>query len=134
GAGATALHLTQRFERATRLDGVVDRMRNAVASGPAYRVGPVKHPNFPFVMLDRALRYHDAVRNRAHALSAAGEAISPVREQGQLAERLPVQRREALASIFSKLQRRAERPSPALHAALYSEVRALISEASAKGA
>jgi PAS domain-containing protein len=129
GAGATALHLTHRFERATRLDGVVDRLRSAVASGPAYRVGPLKHPNFPFVLLDRALRYHDAVRQRAHALSAAGKEITTGPEQSGLGQRLSAERRKALVSIFSKLQRRAERPSPELHAALFREVRALLAEA-----
>lgn len=129
GAGATALHLTHRFESATRLDGVVDRLRTAVASGPAYRVGPMKHPNFPFVMLDRALRYHDAVRHRAHALSAAGKEIATGGEQAGLAQRLSAPRRKALATIFSKLQKRAERPGAELHAALYRQVHALLSEA-----
>jgi hypothetical protein len=128
GAGATALHLTHRFESATRIDGVVDRMRSAVASGPAYRVGPVKHPNFPFVVLDRALRYHDAVRHRAHALSAAGKEISAGHEESGLGQRLSAQQRKALVRIFGKLQKRAERPSPELHAALFHELRALLSE------
>ena len=126
GAGATALHLKQRFESATRLDGMLDRFRNAVASGPAYRVGPLRHPNFPFVVLDRALRYHDAVRNRAHALSAAGKEITTAPESAALASRLVPERRKALVSIFAKLQRHPDRVTPELRAALSREVRALI--------
>lgn len=126
GAGATALHLKQRFESATRLDGLRDRFRNVVASGPAYRVGPVRHPNFPFVVLDRALRYHEAVRNRAHALSAVDRELGAAPEAAGLGERLSGERRKALVSIFTKLQKRPERASPELQAALFREVRALL--------
>jgi hypothetical protein len=128
GAGASALHLTRRFDRATRLDGVVERLRSAVASGPAYRVGPVKHPNFPFVLLDRALRYHDAVRRRAHALSAAGKEIATASDQPELAQRLSSPQRKALVTLFSKLQRRPERPSPELEAELFRTLYALLPE------
>jgi hypothetical protein len=125
GAGVTALHLKKRFESATRIDGLLDRLRSAVASGPAYRIGPVKHPNFPFVMLDRALRYHDAVQNRAHALSAAGKELTPAAEGRGLSERLPGAQRRVLTSVFSKLQRQPERVSPELRSALFREIRAL---------
>ena len=126
GAGVTALHLQHRFESATRLDGLLDRLRSSVASGPAYRVGPIRHPNFPFVLLDRALRYHAAVRDRAHALSAAGQEIETSPEQSGLGERLSMQSRKTLGNAFSKLQRRPERPAPELRAALFREVRALL--------
>jgi len=126
GAGATAVHLRKRFETATRLDNILDRLRNAVESGPAYRVGPVRHPNFPFVMLDRALRYHDAVRSRAHALSAVGAELSPASEDSGLGERLSVQSRKTLVSLFTTLQRNPERVSPEIQAALFREVRALL--------
>lgn len=126
GAGATALHLQKRFESATRLDGLLDRLRNSMDSGPEYRIGPVKHPNFPFVLLDRALRYHEAVRNRAHALSAAGKEIAPSPDGGELGTRLSTERRKSLAALFAKLQRRPERAQPELRAALFRDVRALL--------
>ena len=40
-------------------------------------MGPHQHPNFPFVLLDRALLHHEAIRYRAHALNAAGELSLP---------------------------------------------------------
>jgi hypothetical protein len=126
GAGATALHLQHRFESATRLDGVLDRLRNAVAGGPAYRVGPLKHPNFPFVVLDRALRYHDAVMNRAHALSAAGQQLSAAPESHGLGDRLSMSRRKTLMGLFAKLQKQPERLTSEVHAALFRELRALL--------
>jgi hypothetical protein len=126
GAGATALHLQQRFETATRLDGLLDRLRTTVASGPAYRVGPLRHPNFPFVLLDRALRYHDAVRNRAHALTAAGKEITPAPEVGALAQRMSPETRKTLVGVFAKLQRRPDRHSPELRDALFRELHKLL--------
>ncbi|MET0344378.1 MAG: GTPase/DUF3482 domain-containing protein [Polyangiales bacterium] len=134
GAGATALHLQKRLERATRLDGLLDRLRNTMASGPDFRVGPVRHPNFPFVLLDRALRHHAAVRNRAHALSAAGVDIVTPAELPGLADRLSLSTRRTLAGLFNKLQRRPERPQPELRAELLRQVRALLRDAPPSGA
>jgi hypothetical protein len=134
GAGATALHLQKRFASATRLDSLLNRLRSSVTSGAEYRVGPVQHPNFPFVLLDRALRYHDAVRNRAHALSAAGIEIRPDPDASGLGDRLSSQSRRALASVFAKLQRRPERTPPELRATLFREVRALLTGSSASAA
>jgi GTPase Era involved in 16S rRNA processing len=127
GAGATALHLQQRFASAMRVDGMLQRLRNTAASGPSYRVGPIKHPNFPFVLLDRALRYHDAVRNRAHALTAAGKEIENAPAQADLAQRLTAQRRKTLVTLFTKLQRRPERSHPERRSELFREVRGLLS-------
>jgi hypothetical protein len=126
GAGATALHLKKRFESATRLDGMFDRVRNATTSGPAYRVGPLRHPNFPFVLLDRALLYHHAVRNRAHALSAAGKEITANERPNALGDRLSSDRRKALVTLFTKLQKRPESPAPELRASLFREIKALL--------
>lgn len=126
GAGATALHLQRRFERATRIDSLFSRLRNTMAGGAEYGVGPVQNPNFPFVLLDRALRYHDAVRNRAHALSAAGKEIATASESSGLATRLSSASRKSLVGAFAKLQRRPERAAPELRAVLFREIRALL--------
>lgn len=119
GAGATAFHLSKRFEQASRLGGITERLRDAGGSGPAYIVGPFKHPNFPFVLLDRALRYYEAVRNRAHALSAAGQRTVEVGVDGKLGERMEPDVRKALATVFTKIQKRRERVPPELRMELY---------------
>jgi hypothetical protein len=105
---------------------MLQRLRNTAAGGPSYRVGPIKHPNFPFVLLDRALRYHDAVRNRAHALTAAGKEIEDMPAPGDLGQRLTAQRRKTLVTLFAKLQRRPGRSHPELRSALFREVRGLL--------
>jgi len=125
GAGATALHLMRRFESAMRIDTLLDRLRTTMQSGPAYRVGPLRHPNFPFILLDRALRYHGAVRSRAHALTAAGKELVAAEGPG-LSERLSSEERKGLASLFGKLQRSPDHVSPELSAALFRRVHALL--------
>lgn len=130
GLGATALHLRQRFESAKRLDGLGDRLRSATTSGAAYRVGPFKHPNFPFVLLDRALQHHAALRDRAHALTASG-----VHETGaassDLGERMSLRQRKALARLVSRLQKRPDSVDPAVRVELYQLVLSLIPEPAA---
>ncbi|MCB1741587.1 MAG: DUF3482 domain-containing protein, partial [Gammaproteobacteria bacterium] len=67
GAGAGFYHLKQRFARAASVDSALRQLRRAFSSGTAYRVGPHAHPNFPFVLIDRALAHLRSVRSRAHA-------------------------------------------------------------------
>lgn len=132
GAGLTAWHLKQRFAQAQRVDGVVDgvldRFRRAASRGPTYRIGPFKHPNFPFILLDRALRYHRALRDRAHALTAAGLTELEPTTQGALGEQLGPAQRRRIAQLAQKIQRRRERVPAEPRAALFREILGLIPE------
>lgn len=125
GAGATALHLQQRFEHAKRIDGLWSRLRNAGTRGALYRVGPLRHPNFPFVLMDRACRYHEALRNRAHALTAAGQDRLAV-VQGELGERLGGEQRKRIVQLVQKTQKLRDAPDPELQAAWTREVLGLL--------
>lgn len=128
GVGATALHLRQRFESAKRLDGLADRLQAATTAGPAYRVGPFKHPNFPFILLDRALQHHAALRDRAHALTAAG-VQERASEPSDLGDHMSLSQRKRLASLAKRLVRRPEQVDPALRVEAYQLVLSLIPEA-----
>lgn len=103
GAGAAALHLKQRFARATSAGGLMSQLRRTFASGAAYRIGPHVHPNFPFVLLDRALLHWDSVRRRAHARNA-DETDLPHVEAG-LSAQLDRPQREALHRVFNRLRK-----------------------------
>jgi hypothetical protein len=35
--------------------------------GRALRIGPMRNPNFPWIVLNRAILYHEVVSHRAHA-------------------------------------------------------------------
>lgn len=74
--GATALwQLGSRAFDITAVVGLGDRMPRTAGATRRYRIGPHQHPNFPFVLLDRALLHHEAIRYRAHALNASLELV-----------------------------------------------------------
>ncbi|MEL7367437.1 MAG: DUF3482 domain-containing protein [Myxococcota bacterium] len=106
GAGAGLWHLQQRFARATSIDGVVGRMRRAFSGERTYRIGPFEHPNFPFIVLDRARLHHDAVRTRAHAKSAVDQELSGTGDT--LVAGWSSHDREMLHRIFSRIRKRRE--------------------------
>ena len=106
GAGAGLWHLGQRFARATSVDGIMGRMRRAFSGETTYRVGPFQHPNFPFIVLDRARLHHDAVRTRAHAKNAVDAEI--VGADTSLAAALSSDARQALHRVFRKIRQRSD--------------------------
>jgi len=76
GAGVGLARLERRFAKATSTEGLTGRARRAFGAGKRVQVGPLDHPNFPFVLLERAGLHHDEVRSRAHGRSAAAEGES----------------------------------------------------------
>ncbi len=102
--GATALwQLGARAFGVTAVETLSERLRKTAAPQRRYRIGPHQHPNFPFVVLDRALLHHQAIRYRAHArnTSAALEldaAPSPARE-------LPLGVRQRLGKLLARARK-----------------------------
>jgi Domain of unknown function (DUF3482)/50S ribosome-binding GTPase len=70
-------------------------------------IGPHKNPNFPWVLLDRALLHWDAIRRRAHArrdtVTLAGSGKSGI--VLELSEPL----RKALTAAFTQIRKKAPR-------------------------
>ncbi len=104
GAGAGAWHLQRRFAKAKSVDGLVGRAKKTVSGDTNYRVGPFSNPNFPFVLLDRALLHYDAVRTRAHAKNAAEDSTT-LKDAGHLAQSLSKDDRSAMAKVFKSILR-----------------------------
>jgi len=77
GGGAALWQLGSRAVGVTAVEGWAERLSKSRGPLRRYRVGPHQHPNFPFVLLDRALLHHEAIRYRAHALNAAVELSLP---------------------------------------------------------
>ena len=102
--GATALwQLGARAVDISAVESLGERLRKS--SGPLrrFRVGPHQHPNFPFVLLDRALLHHEAIRYRAHALNAARELAL---EDGTSRTReLPASTRQRLGKLLAGCRR-----------------------------
>lgn len=126
GAGAGALHIQRRFARATSVGGLSDRVGRAMGGGRRYRVGPFSHPNFPFVLLDRALLHYDAVRTRAHAKNAVEEATSPLPGESRRMTDLPRGERSDLHRQFDKVRKSRGEVPPQLRAELRNQVAKLL--------
>jgi hypothetical protein len=76
--------------------------------GRVVQVGPVKAPNFPWVLLGRAWLHHQLVAERNHAHR---EAISlAVQGEQNLMDALPDSLARSLGRAFARLERRAEDP------------------------
>lgn len=131
-AAGGALALVQLGRRAISMDptsSVAQRLLGVDKGLVQYRVGPHRHPNFPFIVLDRAVLHHRAVRYRAHALNAQ-QPLSVLEQAGQGASHaLPLPQRRKLAAAFKAL---ASNPD---HRTQQSRLRAVIEQLlSASGA
>jgi hypothetical protein len=102
--GATALwQLGARAFDITTVKTLGERLRRTTGPTQRYRVGPHQHPNFPFVVLDRALLHHQAIRYRAHAQNTSAAlaleaAASPARE-------LPLATRQRLSKALARARK-----------------------------
>ncbi len=120
--GITALFgLSRRFARLRPVGpggvpGWFLAARRYWEGGRRYRIGPHAQPNFPWVLLDRALLHYDAVARRTHARRgtiAAGESG----RMGLVAEFARSGRRE-LEDLFARIRRSASDPPRELRDAL----------------
>ncbi len=134
GAVSGGVHAARRMARATRLR---DALRGK-GGGKLYRVGPHQNPNFPFVLLDRALLHYDAVLRRTHARRDLATVATPERRAGGhepsaqgTSERgasaaLDRATRAALVSAFAKVRKNFEDPPRQARDAIHAQVRALV--------
>lgn len=110
-AAGGALALVQLGQRAISMDPtstLSQRLLGAEKGLVEYRVGPHRHPNFPFVVLDRAVLHHQAVRYRAHALNGQ-VALSLPEHPGQgPSHSLGLPQRRRLAAAFKALGNNAD--------------------------
>ena len=110
GGGGAAWVAGRRLES-------VRNLRRYLRGDDLLRIGPHQSPDFPFVLLDRALLHWQAVRNRAHAVRDQLE----LGEMGIVSE-LPAENRRQLGRVFASLRRSAPQIPPAaprlLHEAL----------------
>jgi hypothetical protein len=91
-------------------------------------VGPVTAPNFPWVILGRAVLHHRMVAERNHARRE--KLIVDAAAGAHLADGIDTVRRRALASQFARLRTSLE-PDAGTRRSLASEVEALLEEARA---
>jgi small GTP-binding protein len=106
--GASALFsLGRRFARVQQvgppgLAGWVLAARRYWEGGHRFRIGPHVQPNFPWVLLDRALLHYDAVARRTHA--RRGTIAISVGRAGIVAD-FPRDERRELEELFRKIRK-----------------------------
>lgn len=123
GAGAL-FSLGRRFARVRQVAaggvaGWVNAARRYWEGGRRFRIGPHAQPNFPWVLLDRALLHYDAVVHRSHARRGAIAGFEG--REGVVADFARAERRE-LEQLFQRIRRSAADPPRELRDALEAAV------------
>ena len=113
--GATALvGIGRRFARVRPvgpggLAGWMIAARRYWEGGRRFRIGPHAQPNFPWVLLDRALLHYDGVARRTHARRGTIAVAGGDGRAGIVADFARAERRE-LEEVFRKVRRSAGDP------------------------
>jgi len=113
--GATALvGLGRRFARVRPvgpggLAGWMIAARRYWEGGRRFRIGPHAQPNFPWVLLDRALLHYDGVARRTHARRGTIAVADGGGRAGIVADFARAERRE-LEEVFRRIRRSAGDP------------------------
>lgn len=108
GGGAAAYSLGRRYARVRPAGGWPGLLRDArrlVSGERRFRIGPHAGPNFPWVLLDRALLHHAAVARHAHA--RRGTIALPEGARAGVAAELAAGERRELEALFRRLRRAA---------------------------
>ena len=119
GGGTAAYSLGRRYARVRPAAGWPGLLRDArqLASGDRrFRIGPHAGPNFPWVLLDRALLHLAAVARHTHA--RRGNVALPEGARAGVTANLDASERRELESLFRKLRRSAPDAPRALRDAL----------------
>jgi len=124
--GATAVwQLGARAVDITAVESIGERLLRSAGAQRRFRVGPHQHPNFPFVLLDRALLHHEAVRYRAHALNAASE-LALYDGGASRTRELPVATRQRVSKLVLRCRRSPRADHTETEAALAAIIRELL--------
>jgi len=98
GGAATSLHYASK-----RLVSPKQVLRS-LQGQRLMRIGPHKNPNFPWIVLDRALLHWLAVRDWAHARQDALELVYQAENRGPISL-LTSEEHKQMLSLFSQIQR-----------------------------
>jgi small GTP-binding protein len=109
GAGTALYGLGRRHARVRQVGAdALDGLRRSLSRGTRWRIGPHAQPNFPWVLLDRALLHYRAV----DALTHARRGAVPIEGAGKggLVAGLSREERRRLGASFQSLRRQWRDP------------------------
>jgi hypothetical protein len=129
GGGAAIYGVGRRFARVrpagpAGVPSLLLDARRFVSGDRRFRIGPHAGPNFPWVLLDRALLHYAAVVRRTHARRGT-VALPDGARSGVVADLAAAERRE-LEAIFRRLRRAAPDAPRAVRDALEQSVARVI--------
>jgi len=109
GGGGALYGVGRRFARARPIGpagvpGLLLEARRFFSAARRFRVGPHAQPNFPWVVLDRALLHYDLVARRTHARRGA-IAVDPGGARAGLVAGFARDERAELEKLFRRLRR-----------------------------
>jgi hypothetical protein len=109
GGGGALYGVGRRFARARPLGpagvpGMILDARRFFSTARHFRVGPHAQPNFPWVLLDRALLHYDLVARRTHARRGA-ITIEPGDARAGIVAGFAREERAGLERLFRRLRR-----------------------------
>lgn len=123
GGVAGAVRASQRLADVRTLRGAGSALKTILGHRrlPTFRIGPHASPNFPFVLIDRALLHLQAVEARTHAERDALRVSSTSRQWSE-------ERRRRVARLAAKVRAARGDVPRGVHAELRREVRSLVRE------
>ncbi|MFW6052001.1 MAG: DUF3482 domain-containing protein [Myxococcota bacterium] len=109
------------------LGGLGDELRRYLEGRRRFTIGPHAQPNFPWVLLDRALLHYASVLTRTHARRDAVRLGDAERRAGEgLVAGLSDGARRDLNRAFARLRKSPDDPPPEARRTIYENVLALI--------
>jgi hypothetical protein len=113
GSGTALYGLGRRFARVRPVGppgvpSILLDARRFASSGRSFRIGPHAQPNFPWILLDRAVLHYDAVVRRTHARRGTVPLATDAR--AGVVQELARSERVELELLFRRLRRAAPDP------------------------
>ena len=98
GAGSVLYFSTNRF-------ATIENIIGALQGKQLIRIGPHKNPNFPWILLDRALLHYKNIRGLAHSRREKIKIAVESNEQ-RVAAKLDANIKKELSKIFSAIRKK----------------------------
>jgi len=131
GAGA-ALGAWQIYRRFARTSGGAGSLARALVGRTLMRIGPLSNPNFPFVLLDRAVMHFEAVRTRAHARNAI-DTHPRLEESKRATAGMRTDTRRSIHKLCNQLRKKYKDAPRSLREDLRKQVARVLADAEASG-
>ncbi len=118
GAASVLYFSTRRF---VSIDNIIEMLQGS----KIIRIGPHKNPNFPWILLDRALLHYFNIRDLAHSRREKITLLSENKNQ-QLVKNLGSNQRKELNKIFAAIRKKRYRDTVKLQAELEKILRGIV--------